>query len=92
MGEHDQNETQRQMARQLATAHNEITNLRDLLQGAQSQLIQQRNVINRLTGDPLTFGTPVSSTIEFAPTAFWNPKHTLPTPAVVSANWSRHRP
>lgn len=53
----DEREVQRRLARHVAPLHEEIADLRKLVQTCQNDLIRQHNDLNRLIAEPLTFGT-----------------------------------
>lgn len=60
-GGYDENaverEVQRRVARQSRVLSDEIAELRQTVELCKNNLVQQHNIINRLTGEPLTFGT-----------------------------------
>ena len=59
--DHIEREVQRRVARQLRLQNDTIAELRSIIQSCQNDLVRQHNIISRLTGEPLTFGTLVKT-------------------------------
>lgn len=53
---HIENEVQRRVGAYTRRHHEEVAELRDIVKDCQNNLVQQHNIIKRLTGEPLTFG------------------------------------
>lgn len=54
---HIENEVQRRVARQIKQHHDENFELRGVIKQCKNDLVRQNAIIQRLTGEPLTFGT-----------------------------------
>lgn len=68
--EYIEREVARRLARHTRPLNEEITNLREVVQSCQNNLIQQHNIITRLTGEVLMFGTLIKTHNFVDPTRF----------------------
>lgn len=71
--EHIEREVQRRVAQKVRQHSDEVAELRSIIQNCQNGLVQQNNIISRLSGGPLTFGTLVKV-------------HNFPDPKLFKAN------